>query len=201
MHPHRVTENFGDRLRRAMRTRGWTRKKLAEETGVNRDTLDSWLKRPDQLPNGRQLKTLAETVRLSPTWLLTGDGPEWLGRSRDDAALAADFRAAVADRMRGWSAVLPGPERLLEEALLESTARHQPDVQSEQKRIRQYLRAPLECVAQLGQAARQAVEYRNAIRRLPAESLELLELQDRYGVQEGHRVFNDRRRCPACGCL
>lgn len=165
-----------DRLRAALKSKGWTRKRFAREADLNRDTVESWFWQNDRVPDGRQLRRIAETTRLRPTWLLTGEGPEWIGQSRKEATPAEDMNAALAVRLGPMaSVILPSPDMLLQSVLEEFTGQYERKIEEAVAEANRREQVKQGMIAQLPQSQRQLGDLD-----------ELAYLQSKHGFEQGH---------------
>ncbi len=105
---------------------------LEEKCGLGTGVVVKWLQRKlKRVPNGQALMKMAEHADVSPTWLLTGEGPELASSSRTDSTLAQDLRAEiharVSDRDELAAGFIPAAEELFETVLAEFCPRLQRD--------------------------------------------------------------------------
>lgn len=67
--------SFSERLNILLAQRNWSRSKLARETGININTTQGYWQK-NRAPNGPDLVRIAQTLRTSAEFLLTGREPE-----------------------------------------------------------------------------------------------------------------------------
>lgn len=71
--PH-MNENFQDRARQRLKDLGLSPSGASEKAGLNRETLPKLLKSETAMPGARTLSRLADVLRTTEQWLLTGQG-------------------------------------------------------------------------------------------------------------------------------
>jgi transcriptional regulator with XRE-family HTH domain len=69
-----VTNDFAYRLMLARGSAGLTQAELASQTKVHRKTVSSWETRGKLTPRATTLAALCRVLRVSPEWLLNGEG-------------------------------------------------------------------------------------------------------------------------------
>lgn len=88
------------RVRRAVRDRLWlafeqaglsTQEAVATRTGISRATLSAWSRRDPVLPGTAHLIRLTETLQLSPTWIVTGEGAMLVGGGTSNPSLKEEL--------------------------------------------------------------------------------------------------------------
>jgi transcriptional regulator with XRE-family HTH domain len=89
-----TTDDLSRRIAEARQTVGMSRAEFAQNVGVTPDTVDAW-ETGERAPRANRLTTLCGVLRVSPAWLLTGEGaapgdspPLGLGRAEVRAELA-----------------------------------------------------------------------------------------------------------------
>lgn len=96
-----VTSTFGDRLRQAIRARGWKQKDLAKGLGVDPSRVSRWVN-DEEMPGGGILMRLPGLLRCSGHWLLTNEGEPHAGA---DGTLDAKAMRHVARLVDAWRAM------------------------------------------------------------------------------------------------
>lgn len=65
-------QTLGDRIKSRRKDMKYTQRSLAQVVGVSHVTISQW-ESGDSTPGGKNLFTLAEALRCTPTWILFGD--------------------------------------------------------------------------------------------------------------------------------
>jgi transcriptional regulator with XRE-family HTH domain len=100
--PGRKTLPKEKRVAISRRLKAWyhqrhrTQQAFAEKIGVPRATLDGWFGADPHSPELLYVVKMAEEDRLSPTFLLTGQGPDHIGADRPLTSLAGALHRYVA---------------------------------------------------------------------------------------------------------
>jgi transcriptional regulator with XRE-family HTH domain len=94
---------IGERLRYAMEVRQITQVDLAPKVGVGQSALSNIMTDSSRKPNAFTLIALCDELRISPHWLLYGDGDPYAWApvtAQDQVELLNIFRALPADAKR-----------------------------------------------------------------------------------------------------
>jgi transcriptional regulator with XRE-family HTH domain len=115
---------IADRLRAWCRDRGLTRQAFAEKIGIPRTTVDGWSGSKPYSPEVVHLVKMADKARISPTFLLTGQGPDHLGSDRPLSELSVALLSYLKVEI-GWQcsegeradavALMPTGQKLLDD--------------------------------------------------------------------------------------
>jgi transcriptional regulator with XRE-family HTH domain len=68
--------DWNSRLKAALKAKGWTKSKLAYESGVSIDNVHKYITGRVAQPRGDAMQRLAEALSIDPVWLLAGVGPD-----------------------------------------------------------------------------------------------------------------------------
>ena len=99
---------FGDRLAAAREAAGLDQSALAEQLGVQVDTVDAW-ENDLREPRANRVQILSGLLGVTLTWLLTGTGE---GPSADDAELPKSSADILAQIRQVRAAMSQNAERL-----------------------------------------------------------------------------------------
>jgi transcriptional regulator with XRE-family HTH domain len=91
-------EHAGDRIRDAIRSAGFTQKRLAEQLGVSEQTIRNWIAMRNR-PSAENLAAVAQVLDVDRGWLLTG------AKGLDEAAILDELRQIRAGQEEILSAI------------------------------------------------------------------------------------------------
>jgi transcriptional regulator with XRE-family HTH domain len=122
-------ETMGDRISRQRRLLNLHQKDIARKLGVVRQTVSLWENNHTKDLHARNLRALADILKVSPDWILTGDAAP--NRSETNKATPADDD-------------LCGRIRHMTDAERQQVARYLDQLESEQRELYEQLRQRFE---------------------------------------------------------
>ncbi len=111
---------------------------LARRVGIPRPTIAGWFQGEPKVPDPAHIIVMAVKDRLSPTWLLLGEGPELIGATLPNSELSELLRQAVVATVQSYTGAAPN---FLAQFIPPSAQLWEEMVRDHLRRLKEYLRA------------------------------------------------------------
>lgn len=78
-----IMNNFSERLRYALKSAGYTQKRITEELSLSKNAITNYVK--GRIPDATILYKLSKTLNVTMEWLLTGEDPNQQNSSNEES--------------------------------------------------------------------------------------------------------------------